>query len=395
MKKFAAVLFAFITVAMIPAHLVHASAAVDPETLRGTTLNVYNWGEYISDGSEGALDVNKEFEDRYGIHVEYTNYTSNEDLYAKISGGGASYDLICPSDYMVERMIAEDMLEKIDFSNIPNYKYIPEEYKNLYYDPNNEYSVPYTYGVMGIIYNSKMVDGEPDSWSILWDEKYADKILNFNNPRDAFSTAQFLLGLDVNSENAEDWQKAADKLKEQKPLVQSYVMDEIYNKMENGEAAIAPYYVGDYVMMAQNNPDLRFFYPKEGTNVFVDALCIPKNAQNKAAAELYINFMLETYIATANAEFVIYGWPHTGVLENPDYIYKDNEYLYGTVPVKTEFFHNLSPETLALMTNLWDDLKIEGSKSAGVYIALIVVVVAIAAIAVFGVIRKKRRESQD
>ncbi len=395
MKKFAAVLFAFITVAMIPAHLVHASAAVDPETLRGTTLNVYNWGEYISDGSEGALDVNKEFEDRYGIHVEYTNYTSNEDLYAKISGGGASYDLICPSDYMVERMIAEDMLEKIDFSNIPNYKYIPGEYKNLYYDPNNEYSVPYTYGVMGIIYNSKMVDGEPDSWSILWDEKYADQILNFNNPRDAFSTAQFLLGIDVNSENPEDWQRAADKLKEQKPLIQSYVMDEIYNKMENGEAAIAPYYVGDYVMMAQNNPDLRFFYPKEGTNVFVDALCIPKNAQNKAAAELYINFMLETDIATANAEFVIYGWPHTGVLENPDYIYKDNEYLYGTVPVKTEFFHNLSPETLALMTNLWDDLKIEGSKSAGVYIALIVVVVAIAAIAVFGVIRKKRRESQD
>ena len=395
MKKFAAFFVASVVVFLSGAQMLRAKAAVDPESLRGTTLNVYNWGEYISDGSEGALDVNKEFEDRYGIHVEYTNYTSNEDLYAKLSGGGASYDLICPSDYMAERMIAEGMIDKIDFSNIPNYKYIPEEYKNLYYDPNNEYTVPYTYGVMGIIYNSKMVDEEPDSWSVLWDEKYQDQILNFNNPRDAFSTAQFLLGLDVNSENAEDWQKAAEKLKEQKPLVQSYVMDEIYNKMENGEAAIAPYYVGDYVMMAENNPDLRFVYPKEGTNVFVEALCIPKNAQNKAAAELYINFMLETDIATANAEFVIYGWPHTGVLENEDYIYKDNEYLYGEVPVKTEYFHNLSPETLALMTSLWDDLKVEGSNNMGVYIALIVVVVAIVVIAVFSVIRKKRRESID
>lgn len=394
MKKISAVLFALLVFASIPACLFRASAAADPESLRGTTINVYNWGEYISDGSEGTLDVNREFEDRYGIHVEYTNYASNEDLYAKLSGGGANYDVIVPSDYMIERMIEEDMLAKLDLSNIPNYKYIPAEFRDLYFDPKNEYSVPYTYGVTGIIYNSTMVEEVPDGWSVMWDERYADQILNFNNPRDAFSTAQFLLGIDINSESPEDWQKAADKLKEQKPLIQSYVMDEIYNKMENGEAAIAPYYVGDYVMMSENNPDLRFVFPKEGANIFIDSMCIPKNAQNKAAAELYINFMLETDIATANAESVMYAWPHTGVMQNEAYSLKDNEYLYGTPPGKTEYFHNLSPETLALMTTLWDELKIEGSGSVGVYIALIAVVVAVAAVAAFGIVRKKRRDQQ-
>ncbi|MBR1811678.1 MAG: spermidine/putrescine ABC transporter substrate-binding protein [Clostridia bacterium] len=385
--------------AFMPASVLAASAAetsVDPESLRGTTLYVYNWGEYISDGSEGSLDVNKEFENRYGIKVEYTNYASNEDMYAKLLGGGANYDVIIPSDYMIERLIKEDLLEKLDFSNIPNYSYIPEEYKDLFFDPANEYSIPYTFGMVGLIYNTAMVDEEIDSWDVMWDEKYSGQILNFNNPRDAFGIAQYYLDIDINTENVEDWQRAAEKLKEQKPLIQSYVMDEIFNKMENGEAAIAPYYAGDFLTMADNNEDLAFVYPKEGTNVFVDSMCIPKGAQNKAAAELYINFMLETDIATANANFICYGCPHTGVQASDDYDLKGEEVLYpASVDFKTEYFHNLSPETLSLMTNLWDELKIDGANNTAVYIALVAVVVVVIVIAVVSIIRKKRRENDN
>lgn len=394
MKKI--IVFALVLLVSIFTPLLSASAAVDPESLRGTTIYVYNWGEYIADGSEGSLDVNKAFEERYGIHVEYTTYASNEDMYSKLSGGGANYDIVIPSDYMIERMVKEDMLEKLDFSNIPNYKYIPQEYKDLYFDPNNEYSVPYTFGMVGLIYNKTKVSETPDSWGVMWDEQYAKQILNFGNPRDAFGLVQFYLGLDVNSENAEDWKKAAEKLKEEKPLVQSWVMDEIYNKMENGEAAIAPYYAGDFLMMLDNNPDLAFVYPKEGTNVFVDSICIPKGTQNKAAAELYINFLLETDIATQNANYVRYGCPHTGVLASDDYDLKDNEILYPKeVNFKTEYFHNLSNETLSLMTSLWDDLMIDGGVGAPVYIALAAVVIVVILVAVIGVVKKKRREAED
>lgn len=401
LKKFFSLLAAAIVAFCTPCLLLSASAtgtteALDPESLRGTTLYVYNWGEYISDGSEGSMDVNKEFEDRYGIHVEYTNFTSNEDMYAKLISGGANYDVIIPSDYMIERLIKEGLLAEINFDNIPNYQYIPEEYRDLYFDPENKYSVPYTFGMVGLIYNTTMVSEAPDSWEAMWDEQYSGQILNFNNPRDAFGIAQFLLGLDINSENPDDWQAAYDKLAEQKPLVQSYVMDEIYNKMENGEAALAPYYAGDFLMMVDNNPDLAFVYPKEGTNVFVDSMCIPANAQNKAAAELYINFMLDTDIATANANFISYGCPHTGVQENPDYEWYGNEILYPeSVDFETDYFHNLSDETLSLMTTLWDDLMIEGGSNTAVYIALIVVVVAVIIIAVVFTIRKKRRSNLD
>lgn len=397
MKKFFASALALLTAIFSPVLLLTASAeGVDPETLRGSTVYVYNWGEYISDGSEGSLDVNKAFEERYGITVEYTTYASNEDMYSKLAGGGANYDVIIPSDYMIERMIKEDMLEKIDFSNIPNYKYIPDEYKDLYFDPANEYSIPYTFGMVGLIYNKTMVSEEPDSWSVMWDEQYAKQILNFGNPRDAFGVAQFYLGIDVNTENAADWERAAEKLKEEKPLVASWVMDEIYNKMENGEAAIAPYYAGDFLMMADNNPDLAFVYPKEGTNVFVDSMCIPKGAQNKAAAELYINFMLETDIATQNANYIRYGCPHTGVQASEDYDLKNNEILYPeTIDFKTEYFHNLSNETLSLMTSLWDDLMIEGGVGAPVYIALAAVFLIVIVVAIVGVVKKKRRDSDD
>lgn len=336
-----------------------AFAVTDKEiaSLRGTKLYVYNWGEYISDGEDGSMDVNAEFEKKYGIKVIYTTYDNNETMYAKIKSGGIAIDLCIPSDYMVERMIDEDMVQPIDFGNIPNYKYIAEEYKNLPYDPDNRYSVPYNVGKVGIIYNTTMVKGTPTSWSVLWDEQYKGQILQFGNPRDAFAGAQSLLGLNYNSEDAEEWRAAAELLKEQKAVLQSYVNDEVFNKMESGEAALAPYYAGDYLSMADVNPDLAFFYPEEGVNTFVDAMCILKNAQNKTAAELYINFMLDADVALANAEYICYASPNTQVINNPDYTYYQNEILYPKNPPKEQIYTNLSDYSLSLMNTLWDDVK--------------------------------------
>ncbi len=330
----------------------------DVPELRGTEINVYNWGEYVSDGAEGTLDVITAFEEVTGITVNYTMYDSNEDMYAKLKSGGASYDVVIPSDYMIARMIAEDMLQPLDFSNIPNYSYIADDFKDLYFDPENAYSVPYTGGMVGLIYNTTMVEGTPDSWSVMWDEAYAGNILMFNNPRDAFGIAQFLLGQSVNTTDISEWEAAADKLIEQKPVVQSYVMDEVFDKMESGEAAIAAYYGGDYLTMADVNPDLAFVYPKEGTNIFVDSMCIPSNAGNKAAAELFINFMCEPEIALANAEYLCYLCPHTAVLEDERYTLRGNEVLYPKEEVKTEYFHNLDRDTQDLLSRLWEQVKL-------------------------------------
>ena len=330
----------------------------DVPELRGTEINVYNWGEYISDGSEDTLNVIQVFEDLTGIQVNYTMYDSNEDMYAKMKSGGASYDVVFPSDYMIARMIEEGMLQTIDFANVPNYSYISEDFKDLYFDPDNAYSVPYTGGMVGLIYNTTMVEGTPDSWEIMWDEAYSGQILMFNNPRDAFGIAQFLLGQSVNTTDAAQWQAAADKLIEQKPVVQSYVMDEVFDKMESGEAAIAAYYGGDYLTMADINPDLAFVYPKEGTNIFVDSMCIPANANNKAAAELFINFMCEPEIALANAEYLCYLCPHTAVLEDERYTLRGNEVLYPQQEVKTEYFYNLDRDTQDLLSRLWEQVKL-------------------------------------
>lgn len=396
MKKIFSVLFAVIVIALsCSASFGVAAKQIDVSKLKGTEINVYNWGEYISDGAEDTLDVNKEFEKETGIKVNYTTYDSNENMYNKIKGGGANYDIIIPSDYMIERMVDEDLLEKINFDNIPNYKNIMPKYKNLYFDPKNEYSVPYNVGMVGLVYNTKMVEGTPDSWSIMWDEKYKGQVLMFNNSRDAFGIAQFLLGIDVNTTSEQDWKKAYQKLKEQKPVVQSYVMDDVFNKMEGGEAAIAAYYAGDCIGMAENNPDLAFVYPKEGTNIFVDSICIPKGCQNKDAAELYINFLLRGDIALANAECLCYATPNQAVLDNEDYSFRDNEMLYPDeehTPT-TEYFHNLDSETLMLMTSLWDNLKIEGNDVMSVYIGLITFAVVVVVYFIYRTIRKKKRES--
>ncbi|MBQ2568550.1 MAG: spermidine/putrescine ABC transporter substrate-binding protein [Clostridia bacterium] len=361
---------------------------------RGTTLNVYNWGEYISDGGEGSLDVNKKFEDLTGIKVNYTNFDSNEDMYAKLKSGGANYDLVFPSDYMIERLIDEGLLEKLDYSKIPNFKYIDPKYKGLYYDPKDEYTVAYNVGYVALIYNKKLVEGTPDSWSVLWDKKYEGQVLMFNNPRDSFAIAQSLLGQDYNDTDPSKWAAAYDKLLEQKPVVRAYVMDEVYNIMESGAAAMAPYYVGDYFTMAENNDDLAVAFPKEGANIFVDAMCIPTTAKNKGAAELYINFMEEPEVALANAEYIAYATPNTEVLKMDDYTYKGNEILYPDESLfeNYQYFHNLPPETQTLMSNFWSDLKVDGSSNRSVYVGLIAFVAVVAGYAIFHFARRKHRE---
>ncbi len=329
--------------------------------LAGTELTVYNWGEYISDGSDEMIDVNREFERLTGIKVRYLTFESNETMYSQIKNGGVTYDIIIPSDYMVQRLIRENELKKIDTDKVTNYDLIDAAYKNVYFDENNEYSVPYSVGMVGIIYNKKLVGDEIDpSWNVLWDEKYKDMALNFNNPRDAFMTAQMLLGQDLNSPDKKDWNKAAELLKKGKANLQSYVMDEVYGKMETGEAAIAPYYAGDYLTMLESNPDLDFFYPKEGTNIFIDSLCIPKASKNYEAALMYINFLLEPQIATANAEYIGYASPNTAVINNEDYYYYQNEILYPKAEnmPNVQYYHDIKSDVRMHYEMLWVDVKL-------------------------------------
>ena len=364
------------------------------------TLNVYNWGEYISDGSDDTLDVNKAFQEKYPhIKINYINYASNEDLYGKLKAGGSSYDIIIPSDYMISRMIEEDMLEKIDVSKLENYQYIDERYKNLAYDPNNEYSVPYSVGMVGVIYDTTKVDPEDTgSWELLWNEKYKGQILNFNNSRDAFATAQFLLGKSVNSPDKGDWLAALEKLKEQKPLLQGYVMDEVFLKMQGGNASVATYYAGDFLTMYSENNDLGFFYPEEGTNFFVDAICIPKGSKHVEEAMLYIDFLLSEEVAVANAEYICYASPNVLVPQNEEYIaYIEDmhpdalEILYPEATAfRTESYLNLSEEMRIYESRLWEELMSFGSQDVGIYVLTVVLAVAILSLWVVTSIKKRK-----
>ena len=340
------------------------------------TLNVYNWGEYISDGSDDTLDTVKAFEEYYyetygvKVKVNYTTYASNEDMFAKLSSGAVSFDVVIPSDYMIARMRENDMLLPLDYSNIPNYQYIDESFRSLYYDPDNMYTVPYTYGVVGIIYNANKVDeADAHGWELMWNEKYAGDILQFNNSRDAFATAQYMLGLDVNSTDRSNWDRALEELKDQSPLVKSYVMDEVYNMMESGEASIAPYYAGDYFTMIDaqaDDVDLRFYYP-DPTNYFVDAMCIPSCCQNKELAEIFINYMLSPEPAIANAEFIYYASPNSLVYEDEGYIEDLGEEAMAILyPEMGDFrelynayaYRSLDAATLDYVNSLWETLKI-------------------------------------
>ena len=330
--------------------------------LQGTILNVYNWGEYIDDEE---LDVVSQFERLTGCDVNYTTFESNENMYSKLSGGGVSYDIINPSDYMVERLISEDMLLPLDYNNIPNYdKYFyAARYGYLVENGIDDYAVIYNVGTTILIYNKKLVDEKPDSWRVLWDEQYKGKVLMFNNPRDSFAIAQFMLGQSINTTEKTEWDAAAELLMEQRKKVKpEYVMDEVFIKMESGEYAFATYYAGDYELMRKNNPDLGFVFPKEGVNTFYDAMCIPSASQNKKGAEAFINFMMEPEVALANAEYIYYATPNKAVLQNPDYSLADSEAVYPKVIENAQDFHNLPTDTLQYMNSLW--MKVKGENDA-------------------------------
>ena len=396
------------------------------------TLNVYNWGEYISDGFEGMPDTNAMFEEyfntnlasKYGyrIKVNYTTYATNEDMYSKLSSGSGAgvYDVIFPSDYMLQRMADEGMLHSFDVAKeIPNYKYIAEEFKQLYYDEHEQFSVPYTYGMVGVIYNSALMDPEDldengelkdKSWALLWDKDYAGKILQFNNPRDAFATAMFYHKIDINTADRDEWTEALGYLKDQKEILQGYVNDEIFNKMTSASATIAPYFAGDYVTMASDNEDLKFYYPKEGTNVFVDAMCIPESSSKKDAAKEYINFMLSEEAAVANAVYVGYASPNTLVRESEEYIEEMGEdaydILYGYSYEELNADYGFSPyyhsfsnaekygeDMQQYVNGLWEQLKTETDVETWVHVSSITIVVVLLAACSYNIYIKQKRST--
>ena len=287
-------------------------------------VNVCSWGEYIDES------LITQFEEETGIMVNYQTAESNEALYSLLKSGAGDYDVVVPSDYMISQLIEEGMLEELDYANIPNFSLIDQRFKNLPYDPENKYTVPYAWGTVGIIYNTKHVDeADVTGWELLWNEKYSDRILMFDNSRDAFGIAQFLMGEDINTTDTAVLDACAEKLMEQKPVLQQYVMDQIYSTMENEEAWIAAYYAGDCMTMMENNPDLAFYLPEDqGFNLFIDAACIPSCAQEKEAAELFINFLCEPEISAANMDWVCYSTPISAAKEFLDEEVVNNPVAY-------------------------------------------------------------------
>lgn len=375
------------------------------------TITVYNWGEYISDGTDDCIDVIAEFEAAYpNIKVNYQTFDSNESLYALMQNGGTSIDVIIPSDYMIGKMIEEDMLLPLDFSNIPNYEFVAEDLKNPTYDPENLYSVPYTWGVVGIIYNSAEVtptEEQMKDWSLLWDPQYAGKILMFDNPRDAFAIAEYQLAYenpdfadeyDINGPSDSGLLACTERLKQQKPVLQNYVMDQIYDKMEQNEALIAPYYLGDWVQMAYENEDLCFYLPSEAMhNRFCDAMCVPTTCNHKTEAELFINFLCDPEISCANMEYVGYASPVKGL---DAYMEEDLADVYDrTANIETSLsngsqFINLPVETNRKLDENWLAVKTDGDDSAFFLILTLAAVVLLAVFTVIFKVRKKRKKAR-
>jgi spermidine/putrescine transport system substrate-binding protein len=361
----------------------------------GITINVFNWGEYISDGRDGSVDINAEFEALTGIKVNYNMFESNEAMYAKLKGGSVSYDVVIPSDYMISQMIAEDMLLPLDFSNIPNADNVDPKFLNMTYDPENLYTLPYTWGTVVIIYNTTMVDPDEDveTWDILWNEKYAGQILMFDNPRDAYGIALKKAGHSLNPASVSEVEEATELLKAQNKLVQTYVMDQIFDKMAAGEAAVGPYYAGDFITMQNDNPDLAAAYPREGTNIFVDCMVIPTSAKQKEAAEMYINFMLEPEVGLANTEYIGYSTPNLATLALLDEETTGNPITYppSETMEKAEFFLDLPQEVKLAMDNGWSTFR-NDDEAFNFWLMPVLVVVALAAVAMMGIGRSRKKK---
>ncbi len=324
---------------------------------RGEYINVFNWGEYID---EELID---KFEEETGITVNYVTAATCEEMYAKIKNGGVAFDLIVPSDYMVSRMIEEEMLEPLNYENIPNAKYVDADFIKPDYDPTGQYSMPYQWGTVGIIYNTDIVDeSDIGSWDILWNEKYEKQILMFDNSRDAIGIALKKIGYSYNTEDPEVLKQAANLLIEQKPLVQAYVMDQIFDKMESGEAAVAPYYTGDYYLMteeiSEGEAPLGYFVPEEGSNFYVDAMCIPQGTQNKEGAEAFINFLLEPENMAQNTEWICYSTAEYAARQLLSDYMKNNSDMYPTSEKLKEFevYTNLKKDIREMYDQLWIEI---------------------------------------
>ncbi len=361
MRKWIKCITSVVLAAVLVISVLPVSAADKKEVLR-----VYNWGEYISTGEDGGMDVIAEFERTHpGVDVEYTTFASNEEMYAKIRSGSANYDIVIPSDYMISRMSAEGMLSKLNFDNIPNYSYIDNTFKNAAYDLENQYSVPYTWGTVGIVYNKTKVKEEITSWSALWDKEYSGKVLMFDNPRDAFAIAFARLGYNINTTDEAQMVDAANLLIEQKDVLQAYVMDQIFNKMESNEAWIAPYYAGDATVMIDENPDLAFVVPKEGSNIFIDGMCVLETSKQKALAEEFINFMCSPEIMAENISYIGYSSPSTAAKELLDEEMKNSKIAYPPQEIveKCEYFVNLPEEANEKMENYWISIKASDGKT--------------------------------
>ena len=329
-------------------------------------VNVCSWGEYIDE------TLIEQFEMETGIKVNYQTAESNETLYSLLKNGGANYDVIVPSDYMIARLIKEDMLAEINYDNIPNYELIDDRFKGLSYDPDNKFTVPYTWGTVGIIYNTTMVDEPITSWSAMFDEKYAGQVVMIRNSRDAFGAALLYLGYDLNTTDEDQIKEAYQLVADAKAkgVYQGFYMDEIYQKMEGGNAAITMYYAGDYLSMLENNEDLAFVVPEEGSNWFVDAMCILKDSRNKDEAAEWINFIASTQSNLANMDYIWYASPNGEALESyPEYYEETYEEeldpsLYEIMAAPEDvldrctLYENLPGETLSLYNDLWTRLGI-------------------------------------
>ena len=377
---------------------ISVSADYDWTRFKGqnVSLNVYNWGLYISDGSDESVDVISAFEELTGIKVNYTTFDTNESMYAKLKSGGASYDVIFPSDYMLGKMANEGMLLPLNKENIPNLAGISELYLDKEYDPGNVYSVPYMWCMVGITYNKDMVD-EADleqGWNLLWDPRYTGQILQFNNSRDCFAMALKTLGRSMNPTSTQDIDDALVKLQEQKPLVQAYVMDEVFDKMEGGEAALAPYYTGDGLTMIAENPSLGMFIPEEGTLQCVDAMCIPASSQNQEAAEMFINYMCEMDVALQNTLFVQYTSPVEAVRDLLPAELRDSELMYPDPELieRSEYPSVISDELNSAMDMAWSQMK-SFDDTGNQWLVPVFLLVAIA-MTVFNVWRRRARKKR-
>lgn len=320
--------------------------------IAGEKLYVYNWGEYIDES------ILKDFEKETGIKVIYETFTQNEDMYMRIKEGGSNYDVVVPSDYMIERMISEDMLMEMDMSKLSNFKNIGEDYLNMEYDPEQKYSVPYFWGTVGILYNKKMVKEKPESWSVLWDKKYKDNIIMMDSTRDSIGIALIKDGYSMNSRNMKELEQAKKDLIEQKKIVMAYLVDEIKSQMVNEEAALAPVYTGDAIVAMSENENLDYVIPKEGSNIWFDAMVIPKEAKNVENAYKFIDYVLRPEIGAKIAEYVEYSTPNTEAykLLEKDLKFKEVAYPDLSQYPNLEVFKNPSDYN-KIFTDIWAEVK--------------------------------------